>query len=129
MTLQTAGTKGDSGLIVLGSAQQPTAARCPLEVHVGRIKPCKRPPRVEEPTKLGSWTKGMTWHARRSTNAAAVLLQRVVCPFLDYDLRARADKHVATQQKRVHDAVFQAWPQSLDESSGPEQQSQIAAPG
>ena len=41
-------------------------------------------------------------------HASTLLLQRVVCPSLDHDLRARADKHVPTQQKRVHDAVCQS---------------------
>ena len=61
-------------------------------------------------------------------HAATVLLQHVVCPSLDYDLRARADKHVATQRRRVHDAVCQSLAAIAGRELGPEQQSQIAPP-
>ena len=44
------------------------------------------------------------------------------------DLRARADTHVATQQMRVHDAVFQSLAAIARRELEPEQQSQIALP-
>ena len=44
---------------------------------------------------------------------------------LDCDLRARADKHVATQQVRVHDEMFQNLAAVARRGLGPEQQSQI----
>ena len=66
--------------------------------------------RADKACKLA---KGITDMARAvvdkcGAHAATLLLQRVVCPSLDHDLRARADKHVPTQQKRVHDAMFQS---------------------
>ena len=61
-------------------------------------------------------------------HASTLLLQRVVCPSLDFDLRARADKHVPTQQKRVHDAMFQSLAVIPRREPGP-QQSQITLEG
>ena len=58
-------------------------------------------------------------------HAATILLQRLVHPFLDYDLQARAGKHVATEQVRVHDAVFQSLAAIARRELGPKQQSQI----
>ena len=52
---------------------------------------------------------------------ATLLLQRVVCPSLDHDLRARADKHKPTQQKRVHDAMIQSLAVIPRRELGPQQ--------
>eukprot|EP00974_Lingulodinium_polyedra_P007456 709275-Lingulodinium_polyedra.AAC.1 len=43
----------------------------------------------------------------RAAHAAFALLQRVVCPALDWDLRASPLGAVAAQQRAVHDAVLE----------------------
>ena len=88
-------------------------------------------PRQEVRTKPAKLDKGITDMARAlvdkcGAHASTVLLQRVVCPSLDCDLRARADKHLATQQRRVHDAVFQGVAAIARRELGPEQQSRVA---
>ena len=61
-------------------------------------------------------------------HSATFLLQRALCLFLAYFLRARAAKHVATLQRSVLDAMFQKSVASAPREPGPEQQSQITPP-
>ena len=61
-------------------------------------------------------------------HSATFLLQRALCLFLAYFLRARAAKHVATLQRSVLDAMFQKSVASARREPGPEQQSQITPP-
>ena len=117
------GIKVDTGLIVLGSRAVNGSEMPPWSSHVGRIK-SRECLRQKEPTKLASWPKeSLTWQAPWSTNAKRTL---PVCPSLDYDLRA--DTHEATQQTRLHDAVFQSLASIARRELGPEQQSQITLP-
>ena len=124
------GIKVDSGLIVLGSpavdgSEMPLGAPKLDESNLANDPTTVR---ANKACKLATGITDMA-HAmvdKCGAHAATVLLQRVVCPSLDYDLRARADKHVATQQRRVHDAVFQSLAAITRRELGPEQQSQIA---
>ena len=90
-------------------------------------------PTTRRADKACKLAKGITVMARAmvdkcGAHAATVLLQRVVCPSLDCDPRGRADKHVATQEMRVHDTVFQSLAAVAQRELGPEQQSQITLP-
>ena len=126
------GIKVDTGLIVLGSpavdgSEMPLGAPKLDESNLANDPTTVR---ADKACKLAKSITDMA-HAmvdKCGAHAATVLLQRVVCPSLDYDLRARADKHVATQQRRVHDAVFQSLAAITRRELGPEQQNQIALP-
>ena len=124
--------KVDTGLVVLGSAAV-DGSEMPLGVPMLDESNLANDPTTARADKACKLAKGITDMARAivdkcGAHAATVLLQRVVCPSLDYDLRARGDKHVATQQRRVHDAVFQSLAAIARRELGPEQQSQIALP-
>ena len=126
------GIKVDTGLIVLGSPAV-DGSEMPLGVSMLDESNLANDPATTRADKACKLAKGITDMARAmvdksGAHAATVLLQRVVCPSLDYDLRARADKNVATQQRRVHDAVFQSLAAIARRELEPEQQSQIALP-
>ena len=104
------------------------AVRCHLELP----RTLQTIPRQQELTKHASWPKeSPTWHAPWSINVEhtqPLFSCNALSVPLSTELRARADKHVATQQRRVHDTVFQWLAAIARRELGPEQQIQIALP-